>query len=135
MILLQSIIEILTVAMPHTCAQHRSDRTGITVVTVRGDLVGCDHGDHLGRLEECLRGCHIAVLAEHHVDQCAGAIDGAVEITPVPMDFDVGFVDVPAAAGPAVSASPRLSANAGVSLASQSRTASWLNTMPRIRNI
>src|ERR1700753_908702 len=27
------------------------------------------------------------------------------------------------------------SANVGVSLASQSRTVSWLNTMPRIRNI
>jgi hypothetical protein len=40
MILFQSVIEILAVAMPHTCAQGRPDRTRITVVPIRGDPVG-----------------------------------------------------------------------------------------------
>ena len=61
---------------------------------IRGDPVGRDAGDHLGRLEERLRGGHITVLAEHHVDQRAGAINGAVEITPLSVDLDVGLIDV-----------------------------------------
>src|ERR1700750_2432209 len=40
MILLQPVIEILAVAMPHTRAQRRSDRTGITVVPIRGHPIG-----------------------------------------------------------------------------------------------
>jgi hypothetical protein len=93
--------------MPHACARHRSDRAGITVVPIRGDPVGCDTGDHLRRLEKSLRGGHIAVLAEHHVDQRARAIDGPIEITPVPLDLDVGLVNVPASARFAASASPQ----------------------------
>jgi hypothetical protein len=62
MILLQSVIEILAVAMAHTFAQGRPDRAGITIVPIRGDPVGRDAGDHLGPLEECLRGGHVAVL-------------------------------------------------------------------------
>jgi hypothetical protein len=89
MILLQPVVEILAVAVPHTCAQRRPDRAGIAVVPIRSDLIRRDAGDHLGGFEERLRGGHVAVLAEHHVDQRAGAIDGAVEITPVPMHLDV----------------------------------------------
>src|ERR1700761_9431927 len=55
MILLQSIIEILAVAMPHPCAQGRPDRTRITVVPIRGHPIGRETGDHLRRLEERLR--------------------------------------------------------------------------------
>src|ERR1700728_2064087 len=55
MILLQPVVEILAVAMPPTRAQRRSDRPRITVVPIRGDPVGRDAGDHLGRREECLR--------------------------------------------------------------------------------
>src|SRR5258708_31935162 len=106
MILLQSVIEILAVAMPHTCAQGRADRSRITVVPIRGNPVGRFTGDHLGRLEERFRGGHVAVLAEHYVDQRARAIDGTIEITPVSMHLDVGLVDVPATTGLSASASP-----------------------------
>ena len=47
------------------------------------------------------------MLAEHHVDQRTGAIDGAIEVAPLPVDLDVGLVDVPAPAGLAASASPQ----------------------------
>jgi hypothetical protein len=33
---------------------------------------------------------NVAVLAEHHVDQSAAAVDGAVEIAPAVLHFDVG---------------------------------------------
>src|ERR1700722_3701396 len=107
MILLQAIVEILAVAMPYTCAEDRPDRSWITVVPIRGHPVGRDAGDHLGGREKRLGGGHVAVLAEHHVDQRAGAIDGAVEITPLPVDFDVGLVNLPAAAHLAAPASPQ----------------------------
>src|SRR6202041_702583 len=108
MILLQSVVEILAVTMPHTCAQHRPDRARITVMPIRGDPIGGDAGDHLGRREERLRGGHIAALAEHHVDQHAGAIDGTIEITPVPVDLDVRLINVPATAHLATSAPPQI---------------------------
>src|SRR6202041_1465341 len=108
MILLQSVVEILAVTMPHTCAQHRPDRARITVMPIRGDPIGRDAGDHLGRREERLRGGHVAVLAEHHVDQRAGAIDGTVEITPVSLNLDVCLINVPAPPRLAASASPQM---------------------------
>ena len=73
---------------------------------VCGDPVGRYTGDHQGLLEERFRGGHVVVLAEHYVDQRARAIDGTIEITPLPVDLDVGLVDVPATAGFAASASP-----------------------------
>ena len=48
MILLQSVVEILAVAMLHICAQHGPDRPWIAVVPIRGDSIGRDPGDHLG---------------------------------------------------------------------------------------
>src|ERR1700755_2998993 len=78
MILLQPVVEILAVAMPYTGAEYRPDRAGITVVPIRGHPVRRDAGGHLGGLEERLRGGHVAVFAEHHVDQRAGAIEPAI---------------------------------------------------------
>jgi hypothetical protein len=40
MILLQSVVEILAIAMSHIGAQHRSDRARITVVSIRGNPAG-----------------------------------------------------------------------------------------------
>jgi len=61
----------------------------------------------------------VTQLVVHHVDQRAGLIDGAVEITPLPVDLDVGLVNIPAAAPLPRRRRRRLSAKAGVSLASQ----------------
>jgi hypothetical protein len=46
--------------------------------------------------------------AEHHVDQRARAIDGTIQITPVPVDLDVGLIDIPALTRLAASASPQI---------------------------
>src|SRR5687767_3843060 len=54
-----------------------------------------------------LRRRHVAVLAEHHVHQRAGAVDGAVEMAPAPADLQVRLIDVPAPARLATRAPPR----------------------------
>ena len=74
-ILLQPIVEITAGAVLHALAQRRADRTGIAVVTVGGYPLRRDAGDCLGRSEERLRSSHVAVLAEHHVDQRAGPVN------------------------------------------------------------
>jgi hypothetical protein len=102
MILLKSVIEILVVAMPQTLAR---DRPWIAVAPIPGHPIGRNTGDHLGRLEERLRGGHVAMLAEHHVEP-AGATNGAIEITPLPVDLDVGLVNIPPTGCLAASASP-----------------------------
>src|ERR1700744_2766221 len=105
-VLLQPIVQITTVAMPHACPQDRADRSRIAVMAIGRDARWRDAGDHLGRCEERLCGRHVAVLTEHHVDQRTGAIDGAVEVAPLPMNLDVRFVDIPATAGLAAPAPP-----------------------------
>ena len=95
-ILLQSIVEIAAGAMAHRLAQRRADRTGVAVVAIRGHPVRAEVGDGLGGLKERHGGGHVAVLTEHHIDQRAFAINGAIQIAPLPVHLDVSFVGVPA---------------------------------------
>jgi hypothetical protein len=88
-ILLQSIVEVAAGAVLHAFTQRRPDRTRITVVAVRGYPVRRHIGDCFGGLEERLRGIHVAMLAEHHVDQHAVAVNGAIQIAPMPVHLDV----------------------------------------------
>jgi hypothetical protein len=81
-ILLQSIVEVAAGAVLYAFTQPRPDRTGIAIVAIRGHPVRDNISDGLGGLEECLRGVHVAVLAEHHIDQRAVAVDGAIQIAP-----------------------------------------------------
>jgi hypothetical protein len=87
MIFLQSVVKILAVAMAHTFAEGRSDRTRVTVVLIRGDPVGRYIGDHLGRLEECFSRrpsrCSLNITSTSAPER------SMVEITPLRVDFDV----------------------------------------------
>jgi len=65
-------------------------------VAIRGHPGRGDVGDGLGGLEKRLGSRHVPVLTEHHVDQRAVAVNGAIEIAPVPVHLDIGFVDIPA---------------------------------------
>jgi hypothetical protein len=49
-------------------------------------------------VEERPGGGHVAGFTEIDVDQIAVAVDCPVEIAPLPGDFEVGLVDVPAPA-------------------------------------
>ncbi|GHO63681.1 hypothetical protein KSC_025730 [Ktedonobacter sp. SOSP1-52] len=62
--------------------------------------VGCHARWHMTNclkrlLEKSFGGIHIPFLAQYGVNEIAISIDGEREGTPLPVDFDVGFVDVP----------------------------------------
>src|SRR3954469_13925968 len=91
-ILLQPVVQVATGPVPHSLAEFGADRPGVAVVAVRRDPVRRDAGDRLGGAEERLRGCHIAVLAEQHVDQVPVPVDGAIEIAPAPVHLQVCLI-------------------------------------------
>jgi hypothetical protein len=88
-ILLQSVVQVAAGAVLHAFTQLRPDRPRVAVVAIRGHPVRDNIGDCLGGLEERLRSRHVTVLAEHHVDQRAVAVNGAIEIAPMPVHLDV----------------------------------------------
>src|SRR6185369_8870936 len=61
----------------------RSGSPGVAVVAIRRDLVKRDAGHRLGGAEERLCGCHVAMLAEQHIDQGPVSVDGAIQVGPV----------------------------------------------------
>ena len=46
-------------------------------------------------LEKSLRGIHIALLAQHGINQVAISINGTIEVAPLPMNFDGGLIHIP----------------------------------------
>src|SRR3954447_10630244 len=66
------------------------------------------HPRHPDALQERLRGRHIAVFTEQHVDQVPVSVDGAIEITPAPVHFQVCLTHIPAAAHLAAPTPPQI---------------------------
>ena len=97
-ILLQPVVEIAARAMAYVSAQFSSDRPRVAVVSVGRDAGRGDAGDCRGRAEERLGSGHVACLAQHHVYQDTGAIDGAIEVDPAALDLEIGFINLPAPA-------------------------------------
>src|SRR3954470_13403213 len=92
MILFQSIIQITAGAMAYRPAQLAADRTRVAVVAVGRNPIWGDAGHALGGAEERPGGLHVPMLAEHHVDQRAGAVDGTIQVAPATADLDVSLV-------------------------------------------
>jgi len=46
-------------------------------------------------LEKSLSCLHIAFLAQHGINEIALVVNRSIQITPFPMHFDVGLIDVP----------------------------------------
>jgi hypothetical protein len=77
MILLNAFVEIPARPMPHTFAEHGSDRPRIGVETVSRHSVWRHTGDRLCRSKEGPGRSQIPTLAQH-VDQDAVTINGSV---------------------------------------------------------
>nr|WP_245624528.1 hypothetical protein [Belnapia moabensis] len=58
---------------------------------VFGLLVGNSAGNRLRRVEEGLGRRHVAVLAQHGVDEITIAVDGAIQVAPLASNLEVGF--------------------------------------------
>ena len=108
MILLEPIVFVRAGPMHNPPAECRADRPRVGAVPVRGDALGGDASGGFGRAEEGLRRGHVAVLAQHGVDEIAVAVDRPVQIGPAAADFQVGLVHVPVPAAAAALAVPAL---------------------------
>src|SRR5580700_5866824 len=97
MILLDPIVQILVGPMAHIISEFGPNCSWITVMPIRRHPGRREAGYRFGGLEERLGGRHVAGLAQPDVYQCARCVDGAIEIAPPALHFDVGFVDVPTA--------------------------------------
>src|SRR5215213_7996987 len=100
-VLLDPVVEPAAPPVPGKAPQlalllHLAQRAGIALEAVGDDLArvaGVLPSE--GTLEEAL-GCLLVPLgAEQEVDRLAGAVDGPVQVAPLPADPDVSLVDVP----------------------------------------
>ena len=114
-VLLDPVIEPAPPPMPGEAPQlafllHLAQRAGIALEAVGDDLArvaGVLAAE--GTLEEALRRLLVPLGAEQKVDRLAGAVDGPVQVAPLPADPDVRLIDVPRpAAGAQVAAHPLL---------------------------
>src|SRR6202020_650558 len=92
--------------MAYVSAEFGIDRSRVTVVSVCRDPGWRDAGARFGGGEEPPRGRHIACLAQPHVHQRSRCVDGTIEVAPAALNFDVGFVNVPAPANLTASLPP-----------------------------
>ena len=119
-----SLLLISACSMPHLFAELGSDRSGIGVMPIGGDPIWSDAGHRLGRSKECPGSSEVTMLAQHDVHQGAIAINRPIQIPPSARTRI--YVSSMYQLGPILPLRRRrrFSASAGVSLASQSRTAS-----------
>src|SRR5919202_1523216 len=108
MILFQSVILVYAGPVHDVTPQCRADGTRVGAVPVRGDTLGRDTGDRLGRAEEGLGCGHVAVFAEHGVDQPAVTVDGAIQIAPPATNLQVRLVHMPVPTTGAAPTAPAL---------------------------
>src|SRR3954454_8155897 len=100
-ILLDPVVEPAPPPVPGEAPQlalllHLAQRTGIALEAIGDDLArvaGVLAAE--GTLEEALCCLLVPRGAEQEVDRLAGAVDGPVQVTPLPADPDVSLVDVP----------------------------------------
>lgn len=95
MILLQPIIEIFIRPMCHIISHHLADGTWIGSMTIRRHLIG-HRANHSNRLLEKPFGCiRIPLLAQHGINQIAIVVDRPLQITSLPIHFQVGLINIP----------------------------------------
>src|ERR1700730_16252624 len=108
MILFDAVIQVSTGPMSHFLPQHAADRSGIRAMAVSGHPVRAKAHGGLGRAKEGLSGLHVAVLAQHGVDQVSVPVDRPIKVTPLAPDLQICLVDIPADARSAPHSVPAL---------------------------
>ena len=98
-VLLKAVVQVGAGAVPDRPAQHGADRPRVGAVAVRRHSVRPEAHGRPRRAEEGLGRLHVAVLAQHHVDQVSVPVDRPVEVDPAAADLQVGLVDIPACPG------------------------------------
>jgi hypothetical protein len=97
MILLDPIVQLRITAVCDLFAKRLTNGSRIGVMSVGRHTLGRLSSQVQGGLEEALGRLHIAVFAEHLLDEIALPIDGAVEIRPSACDANGGFITMPRA--------------------------------------
>src|SRR5687768_7256472 len=82
--------------MRHLVPKDVTDGTWIRVVAIGGEAIGRDPGHGPCRPKERLGRREIARLAQPCVDQIAVSVNGSIEVTPLPLDLEIRFIDIPA---------------------------------------
>jgi hypothetical protein len=95
MILFHYIVEGVTPLVENFSAKGLTYCSWIGTMPIGGDLRWSMTHRLERLLEKALRCIHIPFLAEHRVNQIAISINGPIEVTPLPLHFDVGFINMP----------------------------------------
>src|SRR5918992_267035 len=91
------IIQVAVRAMTYLCPQLGCDRARIGVMSVTSNPRRDTTGDGACRAEEGFRRRLVPLLTEQNIHQIPIPINGAIEVSQAPFDFDERLVDVPAA--------------------------------------
>jgi hypothetical protein len=95
MILLESVIEIRIGPVPDIFAKDLSDGTWVGIMPIRRYPLWSMTDCLKSLLEKSFGGIHVSLLAQHGVNEVAIPIDGSIEVTPLPLDLYVRFIDMP----------------------------------------
>ena len=69
MVLFKPVVQVSTRPVPNRFAEHAADRPRVRAMTIRRHSVRTKSHGCPGRTEEGFRRLHVAVVAEHSVDQ------------------------------------------------------------------
>ena len=100
-VLLEAVGQVGARAVPDNLAQYAADRPRVGAMPVRRHLLRSEAHGYPSRAEERLGRLHVAVLAEHGVDQVAVPVDRPIQVRPAAKDLQVVLVDMPTRAGAA----------------------------------
>src|SRR4051812_28503592 len=85
---LKPVILICAGPVHHLPAEGRADRPWVGTVPIGGDALGGDASCSPGREEEGLGRGHVALLAQHGVEEIAVAVDRPIQIIPARIAAD-----------------------------------------------
>ena len=96
MVLLHMVVQIAVGPVRHPVPEDVPNGAWIGIMAVRRDPVRRDPGHHPRRPKEGLGRCKVSGLTEAHIHEVAISIHRSVEVLPLALDTNIGFVHVPA---------------------------------------